>query len=162
MTKRNEVKAVQANIEIPRINHKVEQVVRAVLIGLGVGTEGVLNVSCKTVPLICQFDPFDHVIIGKADEHGYRFAAESNSALITLSIHPTAFLLHLTKSVRDGVPCVRELDNGFLAMEFGALVQCARNAVFQWDTKEVINGVLQKRKPILEDYIFSGKPSKFA
>lgn len=148
-------------IVMPRVNHKVEQIVRAVLIGF-VPNQAVLNVDCGKVPLICQFNPDDHVIIGIADERGYRLSPESNSALIWLGLHPTAFLYHLTTFVRDGVPVVRETDTGFLAIEFGALVQCARNATFQWNTKEVINGVKQYRKPILEEYIFAGKPKTFA
>lgn len=158
-------------VEKPRINHKVEQIVRAVVMGFAPtthfdGTTGhmktVLQVSWNTVPLICQFEPTDHVIIGKADERGYRFNPESNSALIWLGIHPSAFLFHLTKCVRDGVPCVRELSTGHLSIEFGALVNCARDAVFNWEKMEVIEGKKQRRKPLLEAYILSGKPKTFA
>lgn len=148
---------------MPRINHKVEQIVRAVLIGFAPNTKGVLNVSCNSVPLICQYNPDEHVVIGYADERGYRFAPECNSALITLGIHPTAFLYHLTKTRNsDGLPCVRETTTQYLTVEFGALVQCARDAVFNWETKEHYNGKLQRRKPILEAYILNGKPASFA
>lgn len=166
------MQATKTTTEQPRINHKVEQIVRAAVIGFGptvhfddstVGhLKTVLQVSCNTVPLICQFEPTDHVIIGKADERGYRFTPESNSALIWLGIHPSAFLLHLTKCVRDGVPCVHEVSTGHLSIEFGALVQCARDAVFNWDTVEVIDGTKQRRKPLLEAYILAGKPETFA
>lgn len=152
----------------PRINHKVEQIVRAVLFGFPQvpfypenHCSTVLQVSCNTVPIICQYDEYDHVIIGLADERGYRFNPESNSALIWLGIHPSAFLLHLTKCVRDGVPCVRELSTGNLSIEFGALVNCARDAVFNWEKMEVIDGKKQRRKPLLEAYILSGKPKTF-
>lgn len=148
---------------MPRINHKVEQIVRAVLIGFAPNTKGVLNVNCGSVPLICQYNPDEHVVIGLADERGYRFAPECNSALITLGIHPTAFLYHLTKTRNaDGVPCVRETTTQYLTIEFGALVQSARDAVFNWETKEHYNGKLQRRKPILEAYILNGKPASFA
>lgn len=163
------MKAIKTNNEQPRINHKVEQIVRAVVIGFedipfhpNNSRTKVLQVSCNTVPLICQFEPTDQVIIGKADERGYRFNPESNSALIWLGIHPSAFLFHLTKCVRDGVPCVRELSTGDLSIEFGALVNCARDAVFNWEKMEVIDGKKQRRKPLLEAYILSGKPKTFA
>lgn len=159
------MKAIKEKLSTqPRINHKVEQIVRAVLIGFSPDAPStLLNVSCFAVPLICQYNPDEHVVIGLADERGYRFAPECNSALITLGIHPTAFLYHLTKTRNaDGVPCVRETTTQYLTIEFGALVQCARDAVFNWETKEHYNGKLQRRKPILEAYILNGKPASFA
>ena len=152
-----QVKPVEQNVVI---NHKVEQVVRAIYLGY-VDLPDVLVSSPVKGALITLYEPEEYLDVGIADERGYRFSAASNSALITLGYHPTAVLLYLTQMRLNGEPVIIE-SHGSLAAIHAAVVQCARDIVFNYEKVQVIKGKPRVvGKPILENYRRNGKPKNF-
>ena len=153
-----QVKSIKQNVVI---NHKVEQIVRAIYLGY-VDQKDVLVSSPVKGALITLYNPEDYMDVGTADVNGYRFSAASNSALITLGYHPTAVLLYLTQMRLNGEPVVIE-SHGDLVAIHAAVVQCARDLVFNYEKVQVIKGKPRVvGKPILENYLRVGKPKNFA
>ena len=124
-------------IQNPVTNHKVEQLLRAVLyprmmFNPMLESNGYpLNLisACKQQVLTEQKD-LDTVRVGTADELGYRLAPETNSWLIRNGIKPNAFLLALNQVQIEGIPAMLERD-GKLYILFCALYGVAYEAVFQ-------------------------------
>ena len=153
-----QVKPIKQNVVI---NHKVEQIVRAIYLGF-VDRKDVLVSSPVKGALITLYEPEEYMDVGIADAKGYRFTAASNSALITLGYHPTAVLLYLTQMRLNGDPVVLE-SHGSLAAIHAAVVQCARDLVFNYEKVQMIKGKPRVvGKPILENYLRVGKPKNFA
>ena len=153
-----QVKSIKQNVVI---NHKVEQIVRAIYLGY-VDRKDVLVSSPVMGSLITLYEPEDYVDVGIADDKGYRFTAASNSALITLGYHPTAVLLYLTQMRLNGEPVVLE-SHGDLVAVHAAVVQCARDMVFNYEKVQMVRGKPRVvGKPILENYLRVGKPKNFA
>ena len=153
-----QVKPIKQNVVI---NHKVEQIVRAIYLGY-VDHKDVLVSSPVKGALITLYEPEEYIDVGIADAKGYRFTAASNSALITLGYHPTAVLLYLTQMRLNGEPVVLE-SHGDLVAVHAAVVQCARDLVFNYEKVQVIKGKPRVvGKPILENYLRVGKPKNFA
>lgn len=167
------------NYKFPIINHKVEQVVRAIYWGFEPvagdpkAASNTLSTKAQQGSAITYSAPDDWLYIGIADARGYRFSPSSNSALIALGLHPTAVLLHLTRMRLDGKPVVRVVDDALVALH-SAVVQCARDAVFNWYKVELVpteikvKGKVRKVKqpvvvdlPILRAYHEAGKPKLF-
>lgn len=154
-----QVKPIKQNVVI---NHKVEQVVRAMYFGYDGYTTGTLVTSPVRGSIISLYEPDDVVVVGIADAKGYRFSAASNSALITLGYHPTAVLLMLTQMRYEGEPVV-SIQGDTLVCIHAAVVQCARDVVFNYEKVKMIKGKPRVvGKPILEYYLCVGKPKNFA
>ena len=154
-----QVKPIKQNVVI---NHKTEQVVRAMYFGYDGYTTGTLVTSPVRGSIISLYEPDDVVVVGTADAKGYRFTAASNSALITLGYHPTAVLLLLTQMRYEGEPVVG-IQGDELVCTHAAVVQCARDVVFNYEKVQMIKGKPRVvGKPILENYLRVGKPKNFA
>lgn len=120
-------------IQNPVTNHKVEQLLRAVLFPKDIfwGAEPTpLHVFAKNVQVLTDQKDLDTLCIGTADEHGYRLAPETNSWLIRNGIKPNAFLLALNQVQIEGIPAMLERD-GKLYTLFCALYGVAYEAVSQ-------------------------------
>ena len=119
-------------IQNPVTNHKVEQLLRAVLHPSIVFDEvnPVLDVYAERAQVLTEQTDLDTLCIGTADEHGYRLALETNSWLIRNGIKPNAFLLALNQVQIEGIPAMLERD-GKLYILFCALYGVAYEAVFQ-------------------------------
>ena len=115
----------------PITNHKVEQLLRAVLHPSIVFDEvnPVLDVYAERIQLITEQKDLDFVQVGIADEYGYRLAPETASWLIRNGIKPNAFLLALSQVQIEGVPALLSRD-GRLYMVFCALFVTAYEAIF--------------------------------
>lgn len=165
--------------KFPIINHKVEQVVRAIYWGFEPNFEDLdapsntLSTKAQQGSIITYSSPDDWITIGIADYRGYRFSPASNSALIALGYHPTAVLMHLTRMRLYGKPVVRVVDDALVALH-SAVVQCARDVVFNWYTTELVEKVIKAKGkvrkvkqpvvvdlPILRAYHEAGKPKLF-
>lgn len=125
-------------IQNPITNHKVEQLLRAVLYPYYLYPSdsdhqadfvSTLQVHAKRSQLITEQKDLDFVIVGYADEYGYRLAPETNSWLIRNGIKPNAFLLALSQVQIEGVPALLSRD-GKLYMVFCALFVTAYEAIF--------------------------------
>lgn len=153
------------------INHKVEQVVRAIYFGFEKDDPTVLSTSVNKGAALAYFDPLDNVIIGIADAYGIRFKPESNSALIVLGYHPSAVLFALTCMRLNGEAVVQRVGDDLVAVH-AAVAQLARDVVFNWKVPECTTSRLTKetkfKKPILDSYKAvlrlnkGGKPPLFA
>ena len=153
-----QVKPIKQNVVI---NHKVEQIVRAIYIGYD-DLPDVMVSSPVRGSIITLYEPEAYMDVGIADAKGYRFTAASNSALISLGYHPTAVLLYLTQMRLNGEPVVLE-SHGDLVAIHAAVVQCARDLVFNYEKVQMIKGKPRVvGKPILENYRRVGKPKNFA
>lgn len=120
-------------IQNPVTNHKVEQLLRAVLFPKDIfwGSEPTpLHVFAKNVQVLTDQKDLDTLCVGTADEHGYRLAPETNSWLIRNGIKPNAFLLALNQVQIEGIPAMLERE-GKLYILFCALYGVAYEAVFQ-------------------------------
>ena len=119
-------------IQNPVTNHKVEQLLRAVLHPIMIFYAGnpVLHVQAKCAQVLTELKDLDTLCIGTADEYGYRLAPETNSWLIRNGIKPNAFLLALNQVQIEGIPAMLERD-GKLYTLFCALYGVAYEAVFQ-------------------------------
>lgn len=119
-------------IQNPVTNHKVEQLLRAVLHPSIVFDEvnPVLGVYAEYSQVLTEQKDLHTLCIGTADEYGYRLAPETNSWLIRNGIKPNAFLLALNQVQIEGIPAMLERD-GKLYTLFCALYGVAYEAVFQ-------------------------------
>lgn len=158
-------------------NPKVEQVVRAIYFGYDtLSSPNALVASPTKGTALDYFGPDATVVIGVADARGYRFKPESNSALISLGYNPTAVLLWLTQMRVNGDAVVQAHEDELLAVH-AAMVQCARDVVFNYEKLGIVQGkpktvrgkVQPARskigvisQPILENYRKHGKPALFA
>ena len=119
-------------IQNPVTNHKVEQLLRAVLHPSIVFDEvnPVLDVYAERAQVLTEQKDLDTLCIGTADELGYRLLPDTNSWLIRNGIKPNAFLLALNQVQIEGIPAMLERD-GKLYILFCALYGVAYEAVFQ-------------------------------
>lgn len=124
-------------IQNPVTNHKVEQLLRAVIyprmmFNPMLESNGYpLNlIGACTQQVLTEQKDLDTLRIGTADEYGYRLAPETNSWLIRNGIKPNAFLLALNQVQIEGIPAMLERD-GKLYTLFCALYGVAYEAVFQ-------------------------------
>lgn len=150
--------------QVSVINLKVEQVLRALYFGFD--KPDALLVSPVGAHALTLFDPESYIECGIADENGYRFSPESNTALITMGYHPTAVLLWLSQMRLNGEPVVGVKDE-MLVVLHAAAAQCARDIVFNYEAVQFIKGKARVvGKPILENYRKyvhkHGKPALFA
>lgn len=137
-------------------NPKVEQVVRAMYFGFE--NEQTLQVSPVKGTAIAFFNPDEYVVIGIADERGYRFTPQSNSALIALGYHPKAVLLWLTQLRLNGLPVVQVQDDKLIALH-SAVVNCARDVVFNYEVLSMVKGRPRViARPILANYRRNSNP----
>ena len=122
----------------PITNHKVEQLLRAVLypqylypcdLDHQADYVSPLRVYSERAQLITEQKDLDFVQVGYADEYGYRLAPETASWLIRNGIKPNAFLLALSQVQIEGVPALLSRD-GKLYMVFCALFVTAYEAIF--------------------------------
>ncbi|CAL1777260.1 hypothetical protein BRC2024_AWKCSVWU_CDS_0052 [Acinetobacter phage vB_AbaP_ABW132] len=135
----------------PIYNHKVEQVLRAVLLGDSV-LNGLHNVAAKAGGFTYNRQPTDHVRVGKSTVRGWCFEPTTNSFLIRLGIKPSALLLRLAQQHLNGVMLLREQGED-LFIPFAALYQAAYLAVFK---PELLN------KELNEYVSKHGTPKHFA
>lgn len=164
MSKVNKAVAFEAKKapQVSVVNLKTEQVLRAIYFGFD--KPDALQVSPVGGHAITLFKPDEYIEVGTADAKGYRFTAASNSALISLGYHPTAVLLYLTQMRLNGEPVVCVKDDKLVAIH-AAVVQCARDLVFNYEKVQMIKGKVKVvSKPILDNYkqyiAAHGKPSK--
>lgn len=149
----------------PPINHKVDQVVRAIYFGYD-GTDAPLVSSPVRGNALGFFAPESYVVSGIADTRGYRFTGATNSALISLGYHPTAVLLWLTQLRVNGEAVVK-VQGGELVAVHAAVVQCAHDVVMNYEKLRMAKGKPRVvAKPILEHYrayvLANGKPPHFS
>uniref|UniRef100_A0AAU8KYG4 Uncharacterized protein n=1 Tax=Acinetobacter phage vB_Ab_1137_KEN_02 TaxID=3143013 RepID=A0AAU8KYG4_9VIRU len=157
MTKRNAYPVGKFdNIEWignPIYNHKVEQVLRAVLLGEDTALlRGASHVFATSGGFTYNQQPTDHVRVGKSTVRGWCFEPTTNSFLIRLGIKPSALLLRLAQQHLNGVMLLREQDED-LFIPFAALYQAAYLAVFK---PELLN------KELYEYVSKHGTPKHFA
>ena len=134
-------------IQNPVTNHKVEQLLRAVLHPSIVFDEAnpVLDVYAECAQVLTEQKDLDTLCIGTADEYGYRLAPETNSWLIRNGIKPNAFLLALNQVQIEGVPALLA-DNGKLYTLFTVLYRLAYDALFHTDAfNDAYNVYVRKR-----------------
>lgn len=117
-------------IQNPVTNHKVEQLLRAVLYPDFLYTAPLLEVHAECSQVLTEQKDLDTLCIGTADEYGYRLAPETSSWLIRNGIKPNAFLLALNQVQIEGIPAMLERE-GKLYILFCALYGVAYEAVFQ-------------------------------
>ena len=123
------------------INHKVEQIVRAVYLGLSEQ-----NVDCTKGTALENFKADDWVVIGRADHRGYRFNPCTNTRLIMMGLNPSSVLASLTRMRFQGTPVVAVQGDLLIAMH-GAIAQNARDQLF--NTKTLLDVHRQLGKPQL-------------
>ena len=124
----------------PITNHKVEQLIRAVLYPTYVfptcydvtALGSHLGVAATHTQVITEQQDLDVLCVGIADEAGYRLHPETNSWLIRNGIEPNAFLLALNQVQIEGVPALLS-DNGKLYTLFTVLYRLAYDALFHTD-----------------------------
>ena len=154
-----QVKPIKQNVVV---NLKVEQVVRSIYLGFAEDGFNPLAVSPEKGLVITLFEPDAYIEIGIADARGYRFTGASASALIKFGYHPNAVLMYLSQMRLNGEPVVCIKDDKLVAIH-AAVVQCARDLVFNYEKVQVIKGKPRVvGKPILENYVRVGKPKNFA
>ena len=121
-------------IQNPTTNHKVEQLLRAVLYPSALFDDvlSVLSVYARNAQVITEQQDLDTVCVGIADEAGYRLHPETNSWLTRNGIKPNAFLLALNQVQIEGVPALLA-DNGKLYTLFTVLYRLAYDALFHTD-----------------------------
>ena len=154
-----QVKPIEQNVVV---NLKVEQIVRSIYFGFDDSGCNPLDVSPVRGLAITLFEPDTFIEIGIADARGYRFTGASASALIKFGYHPSAGLVYLSQMRLNGEPVVCIKDAKLVAMH-AAVVQCARDLVFNYEKVQMIKGTPRVvGKPILENYRRIGKPKNFA
>ena len=122
-------------VQNPITNHKVEQLLRAVLYPKDIfwGSDITpLHVHAKNAQVITEQQDLDVLCVGIADEAGYRLHPETNSWLIRNGIKPNAFLLALNQVQIEGVPALLA-DDGKLYTLFTVLYRLAYDALFHTD-----------------------------
>lgn len=145
----------------PVINHKVEQLVRAVYFGLDGVDRSALSIDCTKGTAIEFFGADDWVEIGVADVRGYRLKPSSNSACAVLGFLGTVVLKHLTQLRLNGEPVVAAKGDNLIAKHC-AVVQACRDVVFNWDKVELTKGKpVVVDKPLLRLYYSEPKPKLF-
>lgn len=125
------------------INHKVEQIVRAVYLGLSEQ-----NVDCSKGTALENFKADDWIVVGIADHRGYRFSPETNTRLAMMGLNGVSVLASLTRQRLAGKPVVAAQGNTLIAMH-GAVAQNARDQVFN-------------TSKLLAEHRHYGKPALFA
>ena len=122
------------------INHKVEQIIRAVYLGLSEQ-----NVYCSKGTALENFKADDWVVIGRADHRGYRFSPDTNTRLIMLGLNPSSVLASLTRMRFHGTPVVAVQGELLIAMH-GAIAQNARDQLFNTEKLLTLYRTLGKPK----------------
>lgn len=133
----------QVQVKRDRINHKVEQVIRAIYLGLESQ-----NVDCTKGTSLENFKAGEWVVIGIADHRGYRFTPDTNTRLIMMGYNPVSVLASLTRMRLNGAPVVAVQGGTLIAMH-GAVAQNSRDQVFN-------------TKALLDLHREIGKPKLFA
>ena len=163
-------------IQNPITNHKVEQLLRAVLypeelftkvigvegVGLVEANSDILAVHAECAQVITEQQDLDVLCVGIADEAGYRLHPETNSWLIRNGIKPNAFLLALNQVQIEGVPALLA-DNGKLYTLFTVLYRLAYDALFHTDAFNNAYTVYVRKRGIPKHFTVQNKyfdPSK--
>ena len=115
-------------IGTPVVNHKVEQILRAILVGAEHGTGylfEVLHTHAQWGSLQIEYASAHHTLlkVGTA-VGGYSFTPETNSALIVLGLNPSAVLFRLNQTVINGVIALADT-KGELVAPFSAVLAVA-------------------------------------
>ena len=152
-------------IQNPITNHKVEQLLRAVLYPKDIfwGSEPTpLHVYAKNAQVITEQQDLDVLCVGIADEAGYRLHPETSSWLIRNGIKPNAFLLALNQVQIEGVPALLA-DDGKLYTLFTVLYRLAYDALFHTDSFNTAYTVYVRKRGIPKHFAVQNKyfdPSK--
>lgn len=153
-------------IQNPITNHKVEQLLRAVLypedIYYFASDTTPLHVYAKNAQVITEQQDLDVLCVGIADEAGYRLHPETNSWLIRNGIKPNAFLLTLNQVQIEGVPALLA-DNGKLYTLFTVLYRLAYDALFHTDAFNAAYTAYIRKRGIPKHFTVQNKyfdPSK--
>lgn len=153
-------------IQNPITNHKVEQLLRAVLypedIYYFTSDTTPLHVYAKNAQVITEQQDLDVLCVGIADAGGYRLYPETNSWLIRNGIKPNAFLLALNQVQIEGVPALLA-DNGKLYTLFTVLYRLAYDALFHTDAFNEAYTVYVRKRGIPKHFTVQNKyfdPSK--
>lgn len=152
----------------PITNHKVEQLLRAVLYPKNTfctphgRNSSLLAVHANKHQVITEQQDLDTLCVGIADEAGYRLHPETNSWLIRNGIKPNAFLLALNQVQIEGVPALLA-DNGKLYTLFTVLYRLAYDALFHTDAFNDAYKVYVRKRGIPKHFTVQNKyfdPSK--
>ena len=158
-------------IQNPITNHKVEQLLRAVLYPNDVfpceydhqqDYVSVLQVHARNAQLITEQKDLDTVCVGIADAAGYRLHPETNSWLIRNGIKPNAFLLALNQVHIEDVPALLS-DDGKLYTFFSVLYRLAYDALFHTDAFNAAYTMYVRKRGIPKHFSVQNKyfdPSK--
>ena len=146
-------------IQNPITNHKVEQLLRAVLYPKDIfwGNEPTpLHVYARTAQVITEQKDLDTVCVGIADAAGYRLHPETNSWLIRNGIKPNAFLLALNQVHIEDVPALLA-DDGKLYTFFSVLYRLAYDALFHTDAFNAAYTVYVRKRGIPKHFATQNK-----
>lgn len=155
-------------IQNPITNHKVEQLLRAVLYPHNVyktpngRNSSLLAVHAECAQVITEQQDLDTLCVGIADAAGYRLHPETNSWLIRNGIKPNAFLLSLNQIQIEGVPALLA-DNGKLYTLFTVLYRLAYDALFHTDAFNEAYTLYVRKRGIPKHFTVQNKyfdPSK--
>lgn len=125
------------------VNHKVEQILRAILLGADYDptTFTLLNVySCHgMLQADTSLSEFTIVRVGNctSDGEGWAFTPVTNSALIMLGLNPNALLLRLNAIVVEDVAALVS-SNDSLVCPYGAVVGLAYTVSYKDGYNEVL------------------------
>lgn len=147
----------QKYIGNPVINHKVEQIVRAIVLGAYAGTEctfGSLAVYSQNNNLQSMYEPSSIINVG-TDEGGYSFTPTTNSALIVLGYNPNAVLFRLNSTVVEGVAALASTPDGRLIAPLAAVVAVAYECSYYGTYKGVLRDYEQYKRE------YGGAPNHF-
>lgn len=122
------------------INHKVEQIIRAVYLGLQEQ-----NVDCRKGTALENFKADDWVVIGIADHRGYRFTPQTNTRLAMMGLNGVSVLASLTRMRLNGKAVVAVQGSTLIAMH-GAVAQNARDQLFNTEKLLAMHRIAGKPK----------------
>lgn len=132
----------------PVVNHKVEQIVRAILVGASLDVEFLFkslnaDVTCHT--LQTEYASAHHTVLKVGTAlGGYSFTPETNSALIVLGLNPSAVLFRLNQTVINGVIALADT-KGELVAPFSAVLAVAYECSYS-ETYKLVHADYEKYK----------------
>lgn len=117
------------------INHKVEQIVRAIVLSDVCAAYKYLNVNATCGMILQDIEPMGIVEVGTT-KGGWAFHPDTNTALIMLGLNPNAVLLRLNSTLVEGAAALAE-SSGRLVTPFCAVVAVAYECSYSGTYKSV-------------------------
>lgn len=117
------------------VNHKVEQIVRAIVLGDVNASFKYLNVHSTCGMILNDIESMSIVEVGTT-KGGWAFNPDTNTALIMLGLNPNAVLLRLNSTLVEGAAALAE-SSGRLVTPFCAVVAVAYECSYSGTYKSV-------------------------